>query len=372
MAEALMRAVERWPYHGIPEKPAAWLATVAINAARDSYRRSARSTSFDASGDGRLAEPLETRGGSDEARETLDLIVLCCDPLLSRPLRIALALDLLGENAATIARRIGIERAAAAQRMVRAKGALRERARVRVELSQAERAERRDDVLAVLHVRFAEGFEHAHDGNLAERARCEEALTVAWEMLYDPLACPGAYALVALMELSLARLGARFDTAGALVRLEDQDRSRWDAERIARGARCFDLSLKGDATRYHHEAAIALAHATAPGFAATNWLAIVHAYDELLRIVDTPLVRLQRAVAVSYADGPAAALPEVEALSGEPLVNRDARFHAARGEMLARLGRRTEACAEFRNAAQVVRGEPRRAELLARAAALDF
>jgi RNA polymerase sigma factor (sigma-70 family) len=354
--EAFEQALEHWPATGSPDRPGAWLLTTARRRALDRLRRARR---VEARAD-QLAyeatvtapdESLDDRDGGAIPDDRLRLIFTCCHPGLPAESRVALTLRLVGGlTTAEIARAFLVPEPTIAQRLVRAKRTIRERA-LPYEVPEAgELAARLPAVLAVIYLIFNEGYA-AHGGEaLVRHDLCEEALRVG-HLLADLMpAEPEVLGLLALMELQASRAAARTDASGALVLLEAQDRSRWDRGRIARGLALLDRAGRVErAGSYRIQAAIAACHARAATWEATDWARIVALYDALVAVVPSPVVALNRAAALGLAGGPAAGLAALDALD-DPALLRYHHLPAARAEFLRRLGRAAEAAAEYRRA----------------------
>ena len=336
--EALLEAVEHWPADGIPQKPGAWLLTTARRKAADRFRRQARYreklVQLEGEGMG-----VDTAEGDDRLR----LIFTCCHPALSREAQVALTLRAVaGLTTAEIARAFITSEATIAQRIVRAKRKIVE-ARIPYRVPAArDMAERLAEVLAVLYLMFNEGYLATAGTRASRRDLAEDAAWLAGLMVRLMPEEPEALGLLALMRFHLARAESRFDASGGLTLLQDQDRGRWDRERIASGIsllqRAAVLRRPGP---YQLQAAIAACHAEAPSWQQTDWRQIIALYDSLLALTPSAVVQLNRAIARRYLDGAQAALDDVEALA-DPLDNYYL-FHATRAELLRDLGRDEEA-----------------------------
>lgn len=364
--EALLVALARWPRDGIPSNPTAWLIQVAKHRALDLLRRE------------RLADDRETtireeieRWGDRETGGDVDdpvilddqlrMIFICCHPAIPAETRVTLTLKLAGGfGASEIARAFLVEESAIHQRLVRAKRRIRE-AGLTFEMPEgAELGERLEWALEVLYAMFTEGHT-AHAGDaLIRRDICDEAMRLGALLLrHPPLARPAAHALLALFHLHAARFDSRSDSEGELLLLADQDRSQWDRAHIAAGVRHLEGSAAGsEVTRYHVEAELAACHTLARTWEDTNWARIVELYDALLRFIDSPIVALNRAIAVAEVSGAKRGLAELEALEGQSVLRRFPPYEAALGEMLRRLGRYPEASAHFARAAERARSVP--------------
>jgi RNA polymerase sigma-70 factor, ECF subfamily len=329
--EALVKALQLWPHRGVPANPAAWLIEVARNRALDALRRE---TSL-AAKSGELARLAQ--GTSAAACEAMDdqlaMIFLCCHPDVPREGRVALTLKTVcGFSTGEIARAFLIQETTAAQRIVRAKRLVRD---LRFELPESgELAARRESVLEVIYLLFNEGYTR-NAGDLAE-----EAIRLARLVAdHDTARAPEADALLALCLLQSARSPARLNAQGDLFLLADQDRGLWDRGRISEGLLRMDRSATGDRmSRYHVEAGIAAAHATAPDFAATDWPFIVHLYDQLYAINPSPVVALNRAVAISRWRGPAAGLEALAAIEHHASLANYHLLPATQGRLHEELG----------------------------------
>ena len=365
--EAMLRALQTWPYQGLPENPAAWLFRVAHNVAIDAVRRN---QVLGEKTDAIVAEltrasivvpnhpEVEEQLHDDELR----MIFMCCHPEISRDASVALSLKTVGGfSVREIARAFLADDATIAQRLVRARRQIREQ-RLTLDIpGGSELKQRLDSVLDVLYFMFNEGYA-AHEGEeLIRQDLCLEALRLGRLVASSSIAEPRVHALVALMALQAARLPARVDEAGDLVLLEDQDRGRWDPRLIGLGFHHFDRSMAGDGvSEYHVQAAIAATHARASVSATRDWPLVLYLYDQLLAINPSPVVALNRAVAVAKVHGPAEALAVIAPLENDPKLRDYYLLLAVRGHLMLELGRRTEAAASFRDALECPCSEPER------------
>jgi RNA polymerase sigma-70 factor, ECF subfamily len=389
--DALVKALQLWPHEGVPSNPTAWLIQVAKNRALDLLRRDQRLTDLEAldaqaalstHSPSFAADPAASAGSAFDpaasARlrgevaapddDELAMMFLACHPLLSREARVALTLKTVcGFGVREIARAFLSKEEAIAQRLVRAKRQLRD-ADVAFELTSDDYPARLESVLDVLYLLFSEGYA-AHTGDDLVRAElCREAIRLGERLAAaGPKICaegaPAVHALLALMYLQAARLPARVggDEGGALLRLAEQDRSLWDASAIARGLQYLDAASAGDTlTVYHLEAGIAACHAVAPRYQDTDWANIVDLYDSLIAIKPTPIVALNRAIAVSRLRGPRAGLAAVDAIAGDPLLARYYLLHATVGDLALECGDRDRAADGFTAALACECSEPER------------
>jgi len=356
--ESLLEAIEHWPKEGIPEKPGAWLLTTARRKAVDQLRRQARFRDKLAQLEGGVMRD-DTAEGDDRLR----LIFTCCHPALSREAQVALTLRAVaGLTTIEIARAFISSEATIAQRIVRAKRKIVD-ANIPYRIpAEQDLAERLDEVLSVLYLMFNEGYLATAGDQGSRRDVAEDAAWLAGLMVRLMPNEPEALGLLALMRLHLARAAARFDNAGNLVLLQDQDRGRWDQERIASAIvllqRAATLPRTGP---YQLQAAIAACHAEAQTWGETDWQQIVALYDALLELMPSPVVELNRAIARRYRDGASAALDDTDrladALDGYYL------FHATRAELLRDLGREPEARAALTRALELTANPAERALL---------
>jgi RNA polymerase sigma-70 factor (ECF subfamily) len=343
--DAAVAALEHWPRDGVPDNPGAWLMTTARRRAVDRLRRQARyreRLALLSAEVTRMDAPIPT-GGPMEADDRLRLLFTCCHPALSREAQVALTLRTVGGlDTRSVARAFLVPEATIAQRIVRAKRKIRDAAIPYRVPELAELPPRLGEVLSVLYLVFNEGY-LASAGDAAERrdlARDAEWLTSLLVRLMPDE--PEPMGLLALMRLHLARARARFSGGGSIVLLQDQDRRLWDAPAIADAGHLLERALRlGRAGPYQLQAAIVAVHAGAPSYGATDWDEIMALYDRLYTMQPSPVVALNRALALAEQRGPAAGLAAMDPL-GDRLAGYHL-FHAARGELLRRLGRGAEA-----------------------------
>jgi RNA polymerase sigma-70 factor (ECF subfamily) len=373
--DAFRAALEQWPRDGVPANPRAWLVSAGRFKAIDSIRRRARFSALDDIGDEANIAVVDAAAWADEESvedDRLRLIFTCCHPALAPDAQVALTLrQVCGLTTEEIARAFLIPAPTLAQRIVRAKGKIRD-ARIPYEVpTRAELPERLDAVLRVVYLVFNEGYAASSGALVTRHDLSAEAIRLG-RLLVDLLPEPEALGLLALMLLHDARRAARTSETGELILLENQDRSLWDRDQIGEGTKLVERALSSRRVDpYTVQAAIAAVHAEAPSFAATDWAEIVGLYDLLSRADGSPVVALNRAVAVAMRDGPEAGLVLIEAiLEGGDLVDyRPA--HAARAELCRRLGRTGEARASYERALALVRQEPERRFLERRLAELS-
>ncbi|MFN7979165.1 MAG: RNA polymerase sigma factor [Vicinamibacterales bacterium] len=373
--DALVAALEQWPTAGVPERPGAWLMATAKHRAIDRIRRNATlARKLVAMGADLAPEAwapdLDAAFDDHVPDDVLRLIFMACHPVLASDARVALTLRVVGGlTTDEIARAFLVPESTMAQRIVRAKKLLaRERPSIDLPTGEARQA-RVASVLDVLYLVFNEGYSATSGDALVRRNLCDEARRLARLLVDVARLEPEAHGLAALMDLQASRLDARVDAAGDPVLLLDQDRARWRHDLIRDGLARLDdaLRLSPRPGVFTIQAAIAACHARAATASDTDWRAIVAWYTALHALSPSPVVALNRAVAVGMADGPAAALPLVDALADEPLLKGYHYVPAVRADLLRKLGRDDEARAEFTRAAALTANERERAALLAEA-----
>jgi RNA polymerase sigma-70 factor, ECF subfamily len=376
--DALVAALERWPATGVPDNPGAWLMATAKHRAIDQLRRRTMLDRKHQQLGHELEAQQEAAMGNLEAAlddhvgdDLLRLMFTACHPVLSTQARVALTLRLLGGlTTPEIARAFLVPEATVAQRIVRAKRTLAE-ARVPFEVPRGdELAARLSSVLGVIYLVFNEGYSATAGDDWVRPSLCEEALRLGRILAGLAPDEPEVHGLLALMEIQASRLRARVGPDGEPVLLLDQDRARWDQLLIRRGlAELARAQVPGGALGpYALQAAIAACHARAPTAAETDWIRIVALYDALAETSPSPVVELNRAVAVGMAFGPAEGLELVDQLTDEPALKGYHLLPSVRGDLLAKLGRHREARAEFERAASLTQNARERALLLERAA----
>ncbi len=379
--DALLVALEKWPSTGVPDNPGAWLMATAKHRAIDLLRRQKLlerkheqlGHELDSQQDSAIPD-LDAAIDDDIGDDLLRLVFTACHPVLSMDAQVALTLRLLGGlTTGEIARAFLVPEATIAQRIVRAKKSLAE-AKVPFEVPRGmELASRLSSVLGVIYLIFNEGYSATAGEDWMRPALCEDALRLGRILAELAPTEPEVHGLVALMEIQASRARARVGPNGEPVLLLDQDRARWDYVLIRRGLDALARAevLGGAAGPYAMQAAIAACHARARTGEETDWERIASLYETLARITPSPVIELNRAVAVAMARGPAAGLAIVESLTSEPSLKSYHLLPSVRGDLLAKLGRADEARAELERAASLTRNSRERELLLARAAALS-
>jgi RNA polymerase sigma-70 factor (ECF subfamily) len=382
--DVLVTALQQWPFQGVPACPEAWLVRAARNRAIDRLRHHRAFEDRVPALTQALQDEEERynamQGADKIARDRVAfddevcMLFMACHPDLPRDARVALTLKTVGGFGVTeIARAFLAQEATIAQRLVRAKQRLRDRA-VAFDLpGPAELSERLDSVLGVLYLMFNEGHT-AHAGEaLVRRDLCDTAIRLCSQLAAHPVTdLPKTHALLALMLLQAARLPARVGDAGDLFLLDAQDRARWDQELIARGFHHLDLAARGDElTAYHLQAGIASCHAVAGSVGETDWTRMLAFYDQLMTLQPSPVVWLNRAVVLSRVEGPRAALESLDRLSDDGTLRRYHLWHAVRGALAGELGEVHDAAEHYRAAMQCPCSEPERRFLAAKLAEME-
>ena len=359
--EALIRALTTWPFHGLPDHPAAWITQTAKNLALDAVRRDAVFRTKEAE----IAAGLERLGadadaGAREASEhdirddRLRMMFVCCHPAIGEEFQVALALKTLcGFGAGEIAKAFLTNETTIAKRLTRAKQRIRD-AQLEFEIpTGAELEARLDAVLRTLYLLFNEGYKASSGDSLIRAELCHEAIRLATLLVEHPAGDqPRSHALLALMLLNTARLPSRLDSDGNLLRLQEQDRAQWDPRLIALGMMHLARSATGgELSDLHLQAAIAACHCAAPDYAATDWPRIRALYDRLMELDSSPVVALNRAVAVANVDGPQAGIDAVQGMPNRCELDAYYLCYAVLGELEARLGKFDTAAEHFQRAA---------------------
>jgi RNA polymerase sigma-70 factor, ECF subfamily len=377
--DALVAALQQWPESGVPDNPGAWLMAVGRRRGIDLLRRKSLLDEKHAelgreiviAQDGAIAQ-RDSAGDDDVGDDLLRLVFIACHPILSTDARVALTLRLLGGlSTDEIARAFLVPESTVAQRIVRAKRTLSEaHVAYRVPVA-AELAPRLESVLEVIYLIFNEGYSATAGDDWMRPGLCEDALRLGRIVAELMPSEPEVHGLVALMEIQASRSRARIAPSGEPILLLDQDRGRWDELLIRRGVAALDRAgkLGGTLGPYALQAAIAACHARARTAGETDWARISALYDALAQLAPSPIVELNRAVAVGMAFGPAAGLELIDGLADEPALRAYHLLPSVRGDLLDKLGRFDEAAAEFKRAAGLTRNVRERALLLERAAA---
>lgn len=380
---AMLQALQLWPYQGAPEFPKAWLARVAYHRALDVLKSERKLRFYDDEKEIALKnqiEELQSNVGAEPPRfsqevadERLALIFVCCHPALPRPASVALTLKVVcGFGVEEIARTFLSTETAIQQRLVRAKRMIRDES-LRCELPDpAQLDERLDAVLEVLYLLFTEGYAATAGDRLIKNDLCAEAIRLAESLAENSAtARPECHALLALMLFQAARLPARTDALGDLILLEEQDRALWDRSLINRGVLHLGQAARGERlSAYHLQAEIAAIHSTTEHFTLTNWETILELYDLLSEKQPTPVVLINRAVAVAQVEGPAAGLAALRDIPVDEQLERYSFLHAAKGEFHRRMGSAADAQAAFACALACARTEPQQRFLQRKLAAL--
>jgi len=364
--EALVRALQTWPYRGIPDNPAAWLTQAAKNLAFDALRREQTWQRKEAQITVEQERWLTRDEPSDEhllTDDTLRMLFVCFHPQLSIEAQLALALrTVCGLSPAEIAVAFLTSEAAIAKRLVRARQLIRDLQLPFAVPDAGELPQRLDGVLAALYLLFNEGYKASSGDRLIRKELCHEAIRLTRVLGAHPATSqPAAKALLALMCLNAARLRARVNPAGEIVRLHHQDRSQWDARLIEEGILALGAASTGETlSPYHLEAGIAACHCLAADEAGTDWTRILSLYDQLLLLKPTPIVAMNRRVAIARVCGPREALEALESIPNRHSLEAQHLYHAIRASFVAKLGQVAEARAAYQRAADLAQCEAER------------
>lgn len=358
--EALARALQTWPFYGVPKNPAAWIMRASRNLALDVVRREKvfrdKEPQIIHLMERESPDPSAHITDQEIADDRLRMMFVCCHPLVPADAQVALALNTLcGFSVAEISKAFLATEAAVAKRLTRAKQKIRE-ARIPFEIpTGAELGRRLDGVLQSLYLLFNEGYKASIGERLVRAETCEEAIRLT-ALLAEHSAgnLPRTHALLALMLLNAARFPTRVDGDGNLMRLQEQDRTRWDQEKIGRGMFHLTNSAAGDEiTEYHLQAGIAACHCAAPDYASTDWRQILKMYDRLIEFDDSPIVALNRAVALAEVEGPKAGIEAVGAIQNLQSLESYYLLYAVLGEFESRLENSEAAAGHFRKSLQL-------------------
>ncbi|MES2596627.1 MAG: sigma-70 family RNA polymerase sigma factor [Verrucomicrobiota bacterium] len=356
--EAMVKALQTWPYRGIPDNPGAWLMQAAKNLALDLLRREQRwnekETSIAAESERWLAAGDSPMPTDDEiADDTLRMLFVCFHPQLSMEAQTALALrTVCGMSAAEIGSSFLTSEAAISKRLVRARQLIRELALPFTVPGVAELPERLEGVLGAIYLLFNEGYKASGGTALVRHDLCHEAMRLAGLLLaHQATRQPRVFALLALMCLNASRLAARTDSEGRLLRLHEQNRAVWDQRLIHQGLQALaNASIGDEVSHYHLEAGIAACHCLSPDEARTDWQRILSLYDQLMLVRPSPITALNRSVAVARLHGPKEGLAEISKITDRSTLEAYHLYHAIRGAFAAELGRAAEALTHFRQA----------------------
>lgn len=363
--EALLRALRVWAIGGVPPNPSAWITQVAKNLALDALRHRRMAQSKEDGVARHFEQQRPDAGVAEEGSgirdDTLRLLFVCCHPALAADAQVVLALKVLGGfGTGEIARAFFASEAAIEKQLTRTKQRIRDLGLGCEVPAGAELAARLDGVLAVLYQLFNEGYKASDGDRLIRQDLTAEAVRLTEMLVAHPAGdAPRSHALLALMLLNAARFPSRLDEEGALLRLRDQDRAKWRGDLIARGMRHLAAAAAGtELSEYHLQAGIAAIHCNAPDYAGTDWPAILRHYDALLRLRPSPVVALNRAVALAEVAGPAAGLAALAAIPGRERLESHYLLHAVAGELHWRQGAHADAARCFRRALEFAQVGP--------------
>ncbi len=369
--EALLRALHTWSMGGVPANPSAWITRVAMNLAKDALRHQRMATSKEPAIithiEQTVSSPAVAVGLAHEIRDdALRLLFVCCHPSVAPDAQVVLALKVLcGFSTGEIARAFLTSDAAIEKQLTRTKQRIRE-AGIGFEIPEGEDLSvRLDGVLSALYLLFNEGYKASSGDRLLREELCQESVRLASLLTAHPVGrTPRSHALLALMLLTAARFPSRLDEHGDLLRLDDQDRSKWDYSLIERGLLHLTEAAQGtELSEYHLQAGIAAIHCTAEDYTSTDWTRILRHYDELYRLKPSPIVALNRAVAVAQVDGPAAGLTAIAEIDQRDRLESHYLLHAVIGELHWRMNDHQAAAGSFRRALQLAQVGPEQLHL---------
>jgi RNA polymerase sigma-70 factor (ECF subfamily) len=370
--EAMMRALRVWSMGGIPPNPSAWITQVAMNLGRDALRHQRMSTAKEPAIMTHVeqvwaAPPVAWQAAHNIRDDALRLMFVCCHPLVAADAQVVLALKILcGFSTEEIAQAFFSSEAAIEKQLTRTKKRIQE-ASIAFEIPENEDlAPRLDGVLRTLYLLFNEGYKSSSGDQLLKAELCQEAIRLTSLLVARPVGnVPRCHALLALMFLNYARFPSRLDQRGGLSLLPDQDRSKWDQKMVERGLFSLGRAAEGDdLSEYHLQAGIAACHCIAPDYASTNWPRILQHYDELYRLTPSPIVALNRAVAVANAHGPSAGLQAIAEIADRERLESNHLSHAVIGELNLRLNDNHAAAESFRRAHELAQVGPEQAHLV--------
>ncbi len=369
--EAMLRALRHWSMGGVPANPAAWITRVAMNLARDAMRHQRLATFKEPAIATHHEQTMPTPALAWEGAKTirddaLRLMFVCCHPEIAADAQVILALKIMcGFTVGEIATAFFATESAIEKQLTRTKQRIRD-AKIAFEIPEGENLEPRlNGALGTLYLLFNEGYKASAGDELLREDLCQEAIRLTLILVNHPIGdAPACHALLALMLLNAARFPTRLDGDGALRRLDDQDRSRWDQSLIERGLSHLARSAQGETvSEYHLQAGIAALHCTAPSYAATDWGGILRHYDALLALKPSPIVALNRAVALAQAESPRAALDAIETMADRQRLEDHYLLHAVLGDLYLKCGDNAAAIASLRRALELVSLGPEQAHL---------
>jgi RNA polymerase sigma factor (sigma-70 family) len=361
--ETLVKALQQWPFTGVPDNPSGWIIQVAKNQALDILRRQNLFRDKQADITRQLEDQMSPSDPGIFSDEQLTMMFACCDPAFPREIQTALILkSLCAFSVSEIARAFLTQESAIAQRLVRAKRRIREQNLIFELPDPKELPKRLDAVLQVLYLLFNEGYSATEGENLIRQDLCEESIRLASLLADHPMGdTPKTHALLSLMYFQSSRSDARIDPEGNLLLISEQDRSQWNRAKISQGFYHLDKASTGkQVSTYHLEAGIASVHSLAPSYEETDWPQILSLYDALIALNPTPIAKLNRAVALSMIAGPQTAIRELEPMLSDPVISNYYLFPATLADLYRRMGLNDEAAAYYEKTLQLARTQPER------------